>query len=120
MNSQLVAEWSTYNIALYSTQRPPPLGTVDTSEKLEQMAREHLIKVASEGTTTAMDGFEQWITLNDFLQVLSCTSSEVPACGRPTRPIARPSINGPLSPVCCETALRETWRYSLSSFWITV
>lgn len=52
MNSKIVAEWSTYNIALYSTQRPPPLGTVDTGDKLEQMAREHLIKIATEGRTS--------------------------------------------------------------------
>ena len=51
MNSKLVAEWSAYNVALYSTQRPPPLGTVDTVEKLEKLAREHLIKVASEGVS---------------------------------------------------------------------
>lgn len=49
MTSQVVAEWSAYNVALYSTQRPPPLGTVDTGEKLEQKAKEHLSKVANEG-----------------------------------------------------------------------
>ena len=51
MNSKLVAEWSAYNVTLYSAQRPPPLGTVDTAEKLEKLAREHLIKVASEGAS---------------------------------------------------------------------
>ena len=48
MNSEIVAEWSAYSVALYSAQRPLPLGTVDTDEKLAQMAREHLIKVANE------------------------------------------------------------------------
>ena len=41
-------EWSAYNVTLYLGQRPPPLGTVDTDEKLAQLAREHLIKVANE------------------------------------------------------------------------
>jgi hypothetical protein len=49
MSSKIATEWSTYNFALYFTQRPPPLGTVDTGEKLEQMAKEHMIKVAGEG-----------------------------------------------------------------------
>ena len=62
MNSKLIAEWSAYNVALYSTQRPPPLGTVDTVEKLEKLAREHLIKVASEG---AQSGCQFSIKLND-------------------------------------------------------
>jgi len=51
MNSKLVAEWSAYNIALYSTQQPPPLGTVEMVEKLEKLAREHLIKFANEGAS---------------------------------------------------------------------
>ena len=76
MNSKLVAEWSTYNIALYSAQRPPPLGTVDTSEKLEQMAREHLIKVASEGATMTLYGFQQRIKLIEAL------SRRFPLCFR--------------------------------------
>ena len=50
MNSEVVTEWSTYHIALYSAQRPPPLGTVDTDKKLEQLARDHLTKVAGEGS----------------------------------------------------------------------
>jgi hypothetical protein len=51
MNSKLVAEWSAYAVQLYSAQRPPPLGTVDTDEKLAELAREHLIKVATEGAS---------------------------------------------------------------------
>ena len=43
------ARWSAYSVALYVAQRPPPLGTVDTGEKLEQMAREHITRVAGEG-----------------------------------------------------------------------
>jgi lactate 2-monooxygenase len=50
MSPQVITEWSPYSITLYSAQRPPPLGTVDTDKKLEQLAREHLIKVASEGS----------------------------------------------------------------------
>jgi len=111
MNSKLVAEWSTYNIALYSTQRPPPLGTVDTSEKLEQLAREHLIKVASEGARMTLDGFQQWIKLIGSLQVLSSMFSGALAYGRPMKPIAKISISGPSSPACCETALPVIWRY---------
>lgn len=111
MNSKLVAEWSTYNIALYSTQRPPPLGTVDTGEKLEQMAKEHLIKVASEGVTLVVDGFLKRIKLIDSLQVLSSMFSGALACGRPMKPIAKISTSGPLSLACCETALPVTWRY---------
>jgi len=112
MNSKLVAEWSRYNIALYSTQLPPPLGTVDTDEKLEQMAREHLVKVAGEGAMSAWKDFDSGSN-STALQVLSCTSLEVLACGRPTKPTVRLSINGQLSPVCCETALHVTWRYQL-------
>ena len=110
MDWEHFTEWSTYSTALYSTQRPPPLGTVDTDEKLEKMAREHLIKVASEGTPTLMDSCP--IALNNSLQVLFCTSSEALACGRPTKLIERPWINGPLSPVCCETVPHAAWRYS--------
>ena len=63
MNSKLVAEWSAYNVALYTTQQPPPLGTVDTVEKLEKLARVHLTKVASEG---ASSGCQFSIKLNGF------------------------------------------------------
>ena len=58
-----------------------------------------------------MRNFRQRMKLNSLLQVLSCTSSEVLACGRPPKPIARISINGPLSPACCGTAPPVTWRY---------
>ena len=69
MDSEHFTEWSTYSTALYSTQRPPPLGTVDTSEKLEKMAREHLIKVASEGTSTLMSNHTQQLSSGAFLYV---------------------------------------------------
>ena len=49
MDSEISVEWSAYSTVLYSAQRPPPLGTVNTDEKLAQMAKEHLIKVANEG-----------------------------------------------------------------------
>lgn len=93
MNSKVAAEWSTYNVVLYHAQRPPPLGTVDTGEKLEQMAREHLVRVANEGAI-GVNGSSTTSQLDYSLQVLSCMSLEVLACGKPTKPIAKLSING--------------------------
>jgi hypothetical protein len=48
MNSEIITKRSDYSTVLYSAQRPPPLGTVNTDEKLAEIAREHLIKVADE------------------------------------------------------------------------
>lgn len=108
MNSKTVAEWSAYNIALYSAQRPPPLGTVDTDEKLAEMAREHLIKVANEGGGIVS---QHKLKLISRPQVPSYTSLEALECARPMKPIAGLSINGQSFLECCATVLRATWRY---------
>ena len=111
MNSKIVAAWSEYNVGLYSTQRPPPLGTVDTVEKLEKLAKEHLVKVANEGTSSGARFSPADQTQQSFNQVHSCMFSEALARGRPTKPTARLSINGLSFPACCETPLPAIWRY---------
>ncbi|KAF9781516.1 oxidoreductase [Thelephora terrestris] len=128
MNPQVITEWSPYSIVLYSAQRPPPLGTVDTDKKLEQLAREHLIKVASEGAFLYVFGsagvsktyeanrkaFDKWAIVPRMLRDCSSRNLETTIFGQKFKapmllaPIGVQGILHPEAELATAIAARET------------
>lgn len=89
--------------------RKAPLFTVDF-QKLEQAAREHLIKVATEGMFDQLDKGHINSTKHHN-QAHFCMSSEVRGSAPRTLQTAEHSIGGVLSLGCCETQTTGTLRY---------
>jgi len=113
---------------LYATQRPPPLGTVDSGEKLEQMAREHLTKVANEGAFLYVFGsagvwqtyeanrkaFSKWAIIPRMLRNCTARNLETTIFGHKFKaplllaPIGVQGILHPDAEIATATAARET------------
>lgn len=127
MNPKVFAEWSAYNTSLYVSQHPPPLGTVDTDEKLEKMAREHLTKVAGEGAFFYIFGsagacktyeanrkaFDKWAIIPRMLRDCSVRNLETTIFGHKLKapmllaPIGVQGIAHPEAELATAAAARE-------------